>query len=392
MGPAASPEVWQRSHPLVLSLAYPGWLGVYSAAQGLGPVMGTYYDFYDARRSNLVDLLLDTPSLRAVVIHGIPPGALELSTLIGERAPAIRVYFVYHGALSAPFHVNSGEAELLTGILDLGMEGLVHSVGTIKYGFHETLLALGLQRASTVPNFPVVLPHLILHKHSDLDGLLHIGVLASSGGSHKNMIAQLVAACTLPNAVVHVTVMPALDYLDYCTAEIVETGILPHDRFMEEITKLDVLMYVSLVECFPMIVLEGAAAGIPVLVSRTHHLFDSDPMLDKALVVHEADNPSEISRRLKELASPAFRAALRPNLLALAGCMQRKAELAWSRFLGLSHSERLHLGFLLDLNSSALELATEDSVCLPPSSQSLGALQAAPLLPPPLRPPSAWPL
>jgi glycosyltransferase involved in cell wall biosynthesis len=269
----------------------------------MGPVLGTYIAFNEARRANLLALILDTPSLRSVVIHGMPPGTLELSDLMRAKAPGIKVFFVYHGALSAPFHVSSGEATLLAGILDLTQEGIVHSVGTVKYGFHETLLALGSRRALTVPNFPVVLPHLILEKYSARDGLLHIGVLASSGGSHKNLIAQLIAACIRPGAVVHVTVLPAIDYLDSCQAQVIETGLLPHDQFIVEVTKMDVLMYVSLVECFPMLVLESAAAGIPILVSRTHHIFDSDPVLDRALVVQEADSPSEISKRLAELAS-----------------------------------------------------------------------------------------
>ena len=371
VGPAATPAIWQASQPAVLSLAYPGWLGVFSAAQGLGPVMGTHIDFSPARRDSLLALVLDTPSLRTVVIHGMPPGALELAELLHARAPALRVRFVYHGTLSAPIHVSSGEAKLLAGLLDLVDAGRVHSVGTVKHGFHETLLALGVQRAHSVPNFPVVLPHLVLDKFSAADGLLHIGVLASTGGAHKNMIAQLIAACTQPRAVVHVTALPELDYLDFCEAEIVETGLLPHDQFLGEITRMDVLMYVSLVECFPMLVLESAAAGIPILVSRTHHIFDSDPALDAALVVREADSPSEMSQRLAGLAQPAAREALRPNLLALSGCMQRRAEVAWARFLELPHQDRVQLDLARDLSELEVAQATEAALC--PATQAPSA-------------------
>jgi glycosyltransferase involved in cell wall biosynthesis len=265
--------------------------------------MGTYQDFNDAHREALLALLLATPSLRYVVVHGIPPGTLELASLLHARAPHLRVHFVYHGTLSSPLHVSSGEADLLSALIRLCQQAVVHSLGTVKEGFHRTLLALGARRARSVPNFPVVLSHLVLEKYSQRDGLLHIGVLASSDGSHKNVIAQLVAACIRPNAVVHVSVLPDIDYLDSCVAQIVEMGVLPHDQFVAEATKMDVLMYVSLVECFPMLVLESAAAGIPILVSRTHHIFDSDPVLERALVVQEADNPSEMGEHLAALAS-----------------------------------------------------------------------------------------
>ena len=362
-GPAATPALWQASQPAVLSLAYPGWLGVYSAARGVGPVMGTHVDFSEARRASLLALIQATPSLRCVVMHGMPPGMLELASLLHAQAPGLQLLVVYHGALSSPIHEASGEAGLLAQLLALAREGTVQSLGTVKEGFHETLLALGARRALSVPNFPVVLPHLVLQKHSASDGLLHIGVLAGTDGKHKNAIAQLVAACTLPGAVVHVTALPDIQYLRFCQAQIVETGLLPHDQFIVEVTKMDVLLYVSLVECFPMLVLESAAAGIPILVSRTHHIFDSDPVLDRALVVREADSPSEISQRLAALTSPAAREALRPNLLALAGCMQRKAELAWSRFLELSYKERVQLDFLRDLDARALARASDASVC-----------------------------
>ena len=377
VGPAATPAIWQASQPAVLSLAYPGWLGVFSAAQGLGPVMGTHIDFSAAHRDSLLSLILDTPSLRTVVIHGMPPGALELAELLHARAPALAVRFVYHGTLSAPIHVSSGEARLLAGLLDLVDAGAVHSVGTVKHGFHETLLALGVQRAHSVPNFPVVLPHLVLDKYSAADGLLHIAVLASTGGAHKNMIAQLIAACTQPRAVVHVTALPELDYLDYCEAEIVETGLLPHDQFLGEITRMDVLMYVSLVECFPMLVLESAAAGIPILVSRTHHIFDSDPALEAALVVHEADSPSEMAQRLAGLALPAAREALRPNLLALSGCMQRKAEVAWARFLELPQQERVQLDLARDLSAAEVAQATDAALCPAAEARSSAPGRAA---------------
>jgi hypothetical protein len=150
----------------------------------------------------------------------------------------------------------------------------------------------------TVPNFPYLLPVLPVGKHSARDGLLHIGLLVSSTEVHKNIATQLVAACAVPRAVVHVTALPPLAYLPLCAARIIVTGPLPHAQFLRELVRMDVLLYASLTECYPMLLLEGLAAGIPVVVSRTHRVLQGDAVLQQALVVEEPDSPDAVREKL----------------------------------------------------------------------------------------------
>ena len=327
VGPAESPSAWQSSQPVNLFMTYRGWPGVYAAARAQGPVLGTLLQFELGAAQRLVDLIARTPSVQNVVIHGIPPGTIGFARILKERLPRVRILFVYHGTSAAPFHEN--ESGLVSELIDLARARIVDAVGAVKVGFASTFSSLGVPNVFTVPNFPSISPILPSKKYSTIDGRVHVGILTSSKDFHKNVATQVVAACAIPNVVVHVTFRPNIAYLKNCS--LVETGYLAHGLFLEEAARMDVLMYVSLTECYPMLVLEAITLGIPVVVSRTHHMLDLDAVLAKALTVDEADNPENIKYILT--GAIARSAELRPQLRALAACLQRHAEVTWAAVL-----------------------------------------------------------
>ena len=369
-GPAASPAEWLLGKPTVVLIAFPEWRGIFSAASAQGPVLGIHDMHASSRRAALVDLLSQAPTLRAMVVHGIPPGSLALAKDVRARLPRVRILFVYHGTPSAPFH--SGEADLVDQLVQANVEGYVDAVGSVKVGLSVMLSGIGATGVFTVPNFPYVLPLLPTKKYSGKDGKVHIGILVSSDGFHKNVVSQLLAACSVPNAVIHVTKVPEFSYLKRCAAPIVATGLLPHAQFLEELVRMDLVMYVSLTECYPMLVIEAMSVGIPAVVSRTHHIFDADEVLRESLVVDEADNPEAILSRL--LVAVARKDELRTRLLALLPCLQRAAELAWGGVLALSEAESRKL----QLVEYADRLASGDTALSP---ISCGASVMRPSLP-----------
>ena len=333
VGPASSPAAWQATQPPLLLISYATWPGVFAAASAQGPVLSLPLSFSPAHAQRLVDLVARTPSLRAVVVHGIPWGSLDLARLLRAQVPALRILFVYHGAPSAPFHV--AESRLVADLIEAENAGVVDAIGAVKAGFAETLARFGARKVFSVPNFPVAAAILPTSKYSAADGRVHVGVFASNDALHKNVATQVVAACSVRGAVVHVTFLPQIAYLRGC--DVVVTGFLEHGRFLVELSRMDVLSYVTLTECYPMLVLEAMAAGVPVVVSRTHRIFDSDPELVGALVVAEADNPSEIAAKIASAAGDAEN--LRRHLLSLTLCLRHAAELEWGKVLGLSEAD-----------------------------------------------------
>ena len=338
VGPASTPDIWQKSKPTFLLIAHPGWKGIFSAATAQGPVLGIPLSFSSAHATRLVSLISDTPSLKVVIIHGIPPGTFPFARLLKASRPKLKILFVYHGSTSAPFHAQ--ESSLIEELLKLNQEKVVDSIGTVKVGFAEILNAYNAQNTFTVPNFPSVNFVLPISKYSRTDNKTHVGILASSDLFHKNFVTQMIAACSIHNVVVHVTANPYIRYLSNCS--VVETGMLSHGRFLVEISRMDVLLYVTMAECYPMIILESMTQGIPVLVSRTHHILDRDESLSN-LIVHENDNPYEISSKLILAISQKEFIGIR--LRALSSILQREAETAWGKVLGFSTFESRNFVF-----------------------------------------------
>ena len=340
VGPAVTPVQWQASRPAVLLMAYPHWHGIFAAASAQGPVMGTLTDFNERVSDRLVALIADTPSLQVLVVHGIPHGTIPFSRALKRAIPAMRILFVYHGSSAQPFHAD--ESGLVAQLVDAAREGVVEALGTVKVGLASVLSSMGAPRVFTVPNFPYINPTLPVGKYSDIDGRPHIGVFVSSSGFHKNVATQVLAACSIPNAVVHVTFPPALAYLRNCT--LVEPGWLSHGRLLLEVARMDAVMYVSMTECYPMLVIEAISSGIPVVTSLTHHILDSDAVLSSALIVTEPDNPENIRAILAGALSRTKE--LRPRLLLLTARLRRQAELEWGAVLNLPPAESMRLQLL----------------------------------------------
>ena len=337
--PAWSIAAWRAECPTFLLLSFGNWVGITSAAAAQGAVLVTPEHFDVAR---LVDVIVGTPSLRVLVVHGIPPNSLRLAAALRPAAPRLRIVFVYHGNPAAPFH--AAESGLLEELIEATRDGVVDVLGVVKLGLAGSLRAMGAPRVRTLPNFPSLPPSLPAGKYGERDGRLHIGLFTSSDMAHKNVAAQVVAACGVPGAVLHVTRLPPLAYLHGCAAALVEAGSLPHGELLRELARMDVLMYVSFTECFPMLLLEGMSVGVPVVVSRTHRVLDGDPVLRQALVAEEADSPDSIRRVL--LGAAARAAELRPRLLAHTACLHHIAvgawagvESAWEDFAGAEAEE-----------------------------------------------------
>jgi len=210
-------------------------------------------------------------------------------------------------------------------------EGVINAVGVVKVGLESSMRMIGATSVVTLPNFPSASLVLASSKYSTRDGRIHIGVfVALKDQSHKNIITQVIAACLVKGAIVHVTSVPEIAYLKNACM-IVETGVLHHSRFLYEMSRMDIVMYVTLTEAYPMMLLESSALGIPVIVSRTHHVFDVDPVLSSMLVVSENDNPDEISKKIS--LAIANIGDLRERLLNLVVCLHYRAEMAWKNAL-----------------------------------------------------------
>ncbi|MCH7663801.1 MAG: hypothetical protein IH859_08030 [Chloroflexi bacterium] len=76
-------------------------------------------------------------------------------------------------------------------------------------------------------------------------------------------------------------------------------GPVPHAKFLDYLSKIDMHLYVTLCETSPMIPLESAIYGRPCLVGPTTTCFNDHQFLREHLVVESPDDISSISRKIQ---------------------------------------------------------------------------------------------
>ena len=285
-------EQFVRDRPKIIAICHPDWRGIRAATYGQsGHVLEVPGILSEDHCARLVRFLEDCGA-EQVVINGVPPRIDLLALTLAQELPRVRQYFVYHGSPSqAHFH----EEQVLHRILELSDLGVVQKVGFLKSGLAEYFRSVGYP-AEAVMNI-CRLPFRKPRSGAGLGGKIHVGVFAPLI-PHKNVEIQLLAALTVPGTIVHVTEEPKLPYLERSRHRIVNHGILPRPEFLELLATMDAALYVSLVECYPMTVIESLACGTVCLTSHSSTLFNGKPALLDALVVREHDNARAIARQL----------------------------------------------------------------------------------------------
>jgi len=285
-------EEFVQDQPKVIAICHPDWRGIRAATYGQSDhvleIPGILSDDHCAR---LVRFLEDC-SAKQIVINGVPPRIDLLALTLAQQLPAVQQYFVYHGS---PSQAHFSEDQLLRRILQLTELGAVRKVGFVKSGLAEFFRSIGYP-AEGVMNI-CRLPFRKPRSGFGPDGKVQIGVFAPMI-PHKNVETQLIAALMVPGTIVHTSEQPQLAYLERSRSRIINHGILPRSDFLELLGTMDAALYVSLVECYPMTVIESLAYGVVCLTSHSSTLFNAKPPLLEALVVREHDNPRAIARQL----------------------------------------------------------------------------------------------
>jgi glycosyltransferase involved in cell wall biosynthesis len=252
---------------------------------------------------------------RVVMINGFPPNSLALAKRLSDRG--VRVVCVYHGSFAQ--HVqNQPELNAFSRIVDGLGSGAIARLGLVKDDMVRTVRDLGFAQTYPIGNMIVREDAFYGAQFSAIDGRLHIGVF---GGKTlgKNVVTQIVAACTMPNAVVHVLRLDVtVPYLRNCDLRqhVPRTSLY----FRRLLSQMDINLYASLHECQPMVALESMAAGVPCIISDTSSIYRADDMLQQLLVCPMPDAPDSIQhclRRVIERLGPELSERARSHILTV---------------------------------------------------------------------------
>ncbi len=314
-------EVRDASAP-VLAVVPPGWFGVTTSARGNFPnVLLCTEDLHEPAAA--VEEIL-ARGFRTVVFCGATDVFDLVARLLKERSGGTRLLLHYHASLAQSSE--PGIRRQFRCVLDLAQDGVVERVGCAKAGVAEALARMGVA-ACYVPNRAEP-PGAVAHHAARSPRRIGIFVRDIL---RKNAHTQFMAAAMLADAEVHANELPELSYLQH-TLRIVTHGDLAHGAFLRALGEMDLNLYVSLSECYPMVVAESLIRGVPCLTSRSHEIFAHDEELGRRLIVSAHDNPAAIAEQAERVL--AEREAVGRRCAAYALELNARAEALLDDFVG----------------------------------------------------------
>lgn len=317
---AEPPELHVRDESVpVIAVVPESWFGVTTSTLNNFPNV-LFCDRCDP--SGAADALLERGP-RTVVFSGMPGVSERMVRELRRRASGVRLAVHYHGSL-----VQCAQPEIRERFgrtIALAREGAVDAVGCAKAGMAEALQSLGVE-ATYVP-YRVAPPDTVGNRPADSPR--KVGVFVRDI-FRKSAHTQFMAAAMVEDAEIHCNELPDLSYLPR-PFEAVEHGELPYEEFLELLGSMDVNFYVSLSECYPMVVVESLIRGVPCLTSHSHEILAHDADLADRLIVPAYDDPTAIAAQAERVL--ADREPLGRRCAEYALELNRRAEAAINEFV-----------------------------------------------------------
>jgi glycosyltransferase involved in cell wall biosynthesis len=133
----------------------------------------------------------------------------------------------------------------------------------------------------------------------------------------------------IPDTEIHVNQIGDQPFIDM--KRVVVHGFLPKEDFDHIFKQMDINMYISFTDCFPMTLIESMEAGIPALASDTSDVYSFDSNLSERLLVSKIDGPLGISEKIKEVIDSY--ADIQKDMQKYLPVLHEKVEASISEFL-----------------------------------------------------------
>ncbi len=275
----------------VVGICHPKWRGIRAATYSLVPRVFEVSEInsYSEAQNIASEIMKVRP--QKVVLSGYPRGYNLLAKALKKKSPTTRIFFLSH----TPFTWYFGremEVSWLKDMFEAYDKGYIEKIGFAKKDTFIYFKNKGVN-AFFVMNRP---PEFKVSHHKPRKGRPQIGVWGSNMW-HRNLLNQIIAGSMIKSSKIHVNEVP--DYFFWDNKRIKRYGILPREKYLLVLKSMDINLYVSFTECFPMTVIESMAYSIPCLVSDTSEVYTWSKYLKNNLVVSKIDSPISIKEKIE---------------------------------------------------------------------------------------------
>lgn len=279
--------------PEIISVASPYFRGVRSATVEMVPDIIEISNIYSRKKATDLARLILGYSPKKVLISGYAKGHELLIQQLKKANPDLRIFVLIHSAFIW-FDSYPAENYVFEQFINMAKSGIIEKVGFCKRDLAEYFKGQGINTYFVMNRF---YPERFVTKHISKSNI-NIGVFGQNHW-HRNITNQVIGALMVNNTHIHVNEISDHFFID--KARITVYGILPKAEFLKLYAGLDINMYISMTDCFPMVAIESMQYGVPCLVSDTSDVYSFNAKLKKWLTVSTIDGPIGISNKINEV-------------------------------------------------------------------------------------------
>ena len=271
------------------------WLGTSFAAQelfdnclGISTMLNKEVNDYCA---NLIVKL--NPQL--LIFNSFDVSWSNLIEKIKEIKPDIRIKVLWHG--SNAMNIEEYDWDALNLVFNLLHNKMIESIGFVKKSLYEFYKSKGYKVEFVMNTINLKNKSKVKNKTNNVK----IGVYASGDRWVKNFYNQLSAASMIDNHMIDCIPLSSktLKFSKLINANIMgETASIPRDELLNRLAENDINLYVTFVECAPLLPLESLEMGVPCITSNNHHYWENTE-LEKYLIVNAPDNIISIKKQIE---------------------------------------------------------------------------------------------
>lgn len=274
-----------------------GWLGTsYATKEMFEDAVGINALFDNDVINYYADEILKKQP-RLIIFSAFDLSWSKLIEVLKEKKPKQRIKVMWHG--SNAMNVEEYDWNTLRTIIEYCRYGIIESIGFVKKSMYE------FYKTKNV-NCEFVMNTLSIDKNEYklLDSNnknVKIGVYASGDRWVKNFYNQLSAASMIKNHLIDCVprTTKTIEFASLIGANVIgESKPIPRDELLKRIADNDINIYVTFVECAPLLPLESMELGVPCITANNHHYWEGTE-LEKYLVVNAPDNIIEIKNKIE---------------------------------------------------------------------------------------------
>ena len=283
----------------VLAIYRNGWLGtsfstkeLFDNCIGIGKLdCEEIIDYYAQKLVN--------KKLKLIVFSAFDLSWANLIKKIKKLNPNQRIKVLWHG--SNAMNMEEYDWNVLRTIIEYCKFGLIDSIGFVKKSMYEFYKTKGINCEFVMNTLSIDKSKYVSSDEETLNKkYTKIGLYASGDRWVKNFYNQLSAASMIKNHLIDCVPMSekTMDFANLINANIVgEPKPIARDSLLKRMATNDINVYVTFVECAPLLPIESLELGIPCITGNNHHYWEGTE-LEEYLIVDAADNIIKIKEKI----------------------------------------------------------------------------------------------